>query len=1162
MAGPRLLTVNLPAPRPRFTLLRPPAACYIHRCQPFPGETMDARLSALVQKYEPELSGYPASLPREFVRALEQVSSLLPHDDDLAQWAEDGVALARQSLRSWEASSEYFKVAHDLLARVSYAQFRGWAETGRELAAESATLATAYFRAGPDGLRRLSVPQMREWADLGKTLYKGTWKSSSLAAQFFEVTPGLLEHVNIQETRQLVRFIDTLAGKSYELAAACLGISPKVLGALERPDRGPFLGFATVIAEASWADARVYFEKGPTLVHHVQAEQRSRYLALAGGVARRAGRQAYPYFAETANALGVMDQDAHPHLLGLAEDLAPVSGPAAMEFLKSVPNLLDRLRYGDIEAWHREGKVILDQSVDGGLAYFRLESGKGEDIIESLSSRVELSRVSEILRMYCKALTGANVSIQSVASLAEKGVGWVSKDRPSTEGTSVFLPPVIEDTHDKNENFAIYKVYSTHQAGHLEFGSFDFEFNRPGNLFPAQRWNLEQQIAEDKAANPDQVVEMERGPIEGDITDNWWDERSSTPKVESVSNPAALTEVGRFFDLFEDRKLVSDLFQVVEDGRIDFFIRREYGGIRSPLRRVKERELTKRDAVEQMPLRTGLIENLIRVTLDGLDAVRWPAQIQNVMGAAIAVLRQVQKDEALIEDTAEAALRLYDIAMKIPNVIPDNLPDDAWQGLDEEMISLDMLSGGEGDSNQPGLESLGDSMPEGMEMDYESPEAVDFRGDFKPELVQLLMRLRQDAKQGQADGQFAPLTPEQLKELLEKSAEIDISAFMEGDLDESTGMFLSNLMKEAGTPSQDGKQKQSKDGQPQGEGEEAEEEQELKPQIEYFFYDEWDFRANDYKPRWCRVVQRTLDEGEDNFFEKTLQSHSALVTQTRKQFELMRPELFRKIRKLFDGEDIDLDMLVEYAVDRRAGVTPNDKIYWRRNKIERDVAVAFLLDMSASTDEEINRRDRKDDDDFDDDPRKYLTWWAQKRARELANPPKRIIDVEKESTVLLMEALETIGDRYGIYGFSGYGRDNVEYYVIKDLFEPFGERIKKRIDKIVPIRSTRMGPAIRHTITKLDQHDAKVKILFLVSDGRPQDHGYGRDRTEKEYAIHDTKMALNEAKRKGIVPFALTVDRAGHDYLKTMCEDIGYEVVADIEMLPSRLPTLYRKLTE
>ena len=178
-----------------------------------------------------------------------------------------------------------------------------------------------------------------------------------------------------------------------------------------------------------------------------------------------------------------------------------------------------------------------------------------------------------------------------------------------------------------------------------------------------------------------------------------------------------------------------------------------------------------------------------------------------------------------------------------------------------------------------------------------------------------------------------------------------------------------------------------------------------------------------------------------------------------------------------------------------------------------------------------------------------------------ADAAKRIIDVEKESIVLLIKALEAIGDDYGIYGFSGYGRDNVEFYVVKDLEEALNDHVKKRIDKIAPVRSTRMGPAIRHATAKLEEHDSKVRILFLVSDGRPQDHGYGRDRTEKEYAIHDTHMALMEAKRKGMVPFCLTVDRYGHDYLKQMCQDIGYEVVPDIESLPSRITTLYRQLT-
>ncbi len=251
-------------------------------------------------------------------------------------------------------------------------------------------------------------------------------------------------------------------------------------------------------------------------------------------------------------------------------------------------------------------------------------------------------------------------------------------------------------------------------------------------------------------------------------------------------------------------------------------------------------------------------------------------------------------------------------------------------------------------------------------------------------------------------------------------------------------------------------------------------------------------------------------------------------------------------------------------VEKRAGHPHTDKLYWRRNKVERDVAVAFLLDMSASTDEEIEKRRQqfKDEPDFDNDPRRYFQWLAQRRAQQAAGSgmPKRIIDLEKESTVLLITALETIGDTYGIYGFSGYGRDNVEFYVIKDLDEPFSDKVTRRIDKITPIRSTRMGPALRHATAKLDSYDAKVKILFLVSDGRPQDHGYGRDRTEKEYAVHDTKQALVEAKRDSITPFLITVDKDGHDYLKQMCDDIGYEVVDEIESLPRRLPTLYRHL--
>ena len=221
-----------------------------------------------------------------------------------------------------------------------------------------------------------------------------------------------------------------------------------------------------------------------------------------------------------------------------------------------------------------------------------------------------------------------------------------------------------------------------------------------------------------------------------------------------------------------------------------------------------------------------------------------------------------------------------------------------------------------------------------------------------------------------------------------------------------------------------------------------------------------------------------------------------------------------------------------------------------------------MLDTSASTAEAIDDSKKPGDDwDAPDDPVKYMEWLKKRKSEGARRSYKRIIDVEKESIVLLINALESIGDMYGIYGFSGYGRENVEFYNIKDLHENFSENIKQRIDRISPLHATRMGPAIRHTITKLQKAEARTKLLFLISDGRPQDRGYSREGVEKEYAVHDTKMALDEAKKEDINAFCLTVDKSGHDYLKTMCEDIGYEVLDDIHALPERLLYLYRRLT-
>ncbi|MCI0815108.1 MAG: hypothetical protein J4N71_08545, partial [Chloroflexi bacterium] len=878
-------------------------------------------------------------------------------------------------------------------------------------------------------------------------------------------------------------------------------------------------------------------EKGPALLANIQAMQRGRFLNLARELAHREGRQAFAFFAEASRALAQVDQESHGLLLSLAEELVERSPLAAMEFLKTAPMALERIPIETIAEWHAEGSALLDQSTDGGEAYFRMESSRGEDMLEALSSRVELSRISDILRMYSKALTGAEVAVHSSEALAKKGIGWVEGDAPSTEGSAIFLPPHVEEFPDKAQNFSVYKVYCTHQAGHLEFGTFKFEFERDGAIFPTERIKAEADRPPPEPAPPIDTDGHVDAP--GEVT----------------PPPGPLTDMERFFDIFADRKLASDLFAIVEDARIDVLISREYGGIRQPYSERQARELDRRPEANQLPVRQAFVENLVRASLGGIDRIVWPQQLMGIMAEAIGVLETLQQPQALVEDSAEATLRLYRLAEGIANVMPEMLED--WAEVSEGDLNVSPMT----------ADSLGNDaqvdMPQGEPMPYESPQPVDFRGEFKPETVQMLMKLRQER---QEKGQASPISPEQLKQMLEKSVEITIADMAQADLTQSSELFLTNLIKELNQQQDQrpGKEQPvpTEDGQPVTGMSTADDEQELPVEPKYFFYDEWDFRAGDYRPRWCRIVEYPVAEGQISYYEQTLSKYSSLVAQTQRQFELLRPEMYRKMKRLLDGEDLDFDAVTEFAIERRARVTPNPKIYWRRNKIERDVSVAFLLDMSASTDEEIAKHERRyQQDDFDDDPRRYFSWWMARRAQELMTPPKRIIDVEKESIVLLITALEAIGDDYGIYGFSGYGRDNVEFYVVKDLDETLDDHVKKRIDKIAPVRSTRMGPAIRHATAKLEEHDSKVRILFLVSDGRPQDHGYGRDRTEKEYAIHDTHMALMEAKRKGMVPFCLTVDRYGHDYLKQMCQDIGYEVVPDIESLPSRITTLYRQLT-
>jgi nitric oxide reductase NorD protein len=119
--------------------------------------------------------------------------------------------------------------------------------------------------------------------------------------------------------------------------------------------------------------------------------------------------------------------------------------------------------------------------------------------------------------------------------------------------------------------------------------------------------------------------------------------------------------------------------------------------------------------------------------------------------------------------------------------------------------------------------------------------------------------------------------------------------------------------------------------------------------------------------------------------------------------------------------------------------------------------------------------------------------------------------------------------------------------------------VKGRIGAITPRRSTRMGTAVRHATRKMKDVSCRAKLLILLSDGYPEDADYGRDRHTPTYGLRDTMMALREAEKTGLLPFCLTIDKGGHDYLREMCAPSQYMVIEDLTSLPTELPKIYQR---
>lgn len=228
----------------------------------------------------------------------------------------------------------------------------------------------------------------------------------------------------------------------------------------------------------------------------------------------------------------------------------------------------------------------------------------------------------------------------------------------------------------------------------------------------------------------------------------------------------------------------------------------------------------------------------------------------------------------------------------------------------------------------------------------------------------------------------------------------------------------------------------------------------------------------------------------------------------------------------FDGIEPDLDACVQFTADRMTGRAAERGLYRFHHYRDRDFSCLLLADFSLSTDA-----------------------WVSNSAR--------VIDVIRDSLFLFSEALSATGDKFSLYGFSSLRRDNVRFHVLKEFDEKYNAAIRGRINAIRPGYYTRMGAAVRYASQLLLKQESAQQILFILTDGKPND----LDQYEGRYGIEDTRVALIEARRMGLRTFCVTIDEKASDYLPHLFGIGGYVVIRNPAELPKQLPLLYAQLT-
>lgn len=1040
---------------------------------------------------------------------------------------EMSAALAGVSLR---VSREFVEAVPKAAKFMSADDIRNWAELGRRLAMGNAETGASFFAEGVDGLKNLpdnARPLVFKISTRQLIL------SSSIAIETFRLVPELADEILDKDLlHDILQLAVEIANRSAKHSAEFLQKTPKVtkvlaaFGSEQKNTAKAVIDLAMLFASRTGGMTADLWASLPESLSGLTAENAIRLTTKAGEFLEFGGsvtlhfmsagssvlRSAPSVFedwclvlrkiAPHGNAVLIAFLRATPKVLSriekrpandkpelstdsilavkevlrLVSEIAETDAESALAAFRSSPSALKKVSLGQFAEWVETGlRDRKDDSAKARRSYFALETRQSNELLREVHSGLALESIQTILRIYIEGLTGKAVEIAPLSAMPnESRIG---------DGKTIYLPASVAEFDDDEMDFRLFKVLAAHGAGQIEFGTFERDSNGLKAAY--------QKLSSLYSATADQ---LDAFSLSGYIEDAQKGQQSLFD--EAPDKPKSLPKNSDYksvLQVFPEPRLAKKIFSTMENARIDSRLRHSYRGLRKDLDLMQKFLREKRPYIFDLPIHLVPFELLFQVTLCG--------------GATVDSRQFYGQIVSEIETIVEKYFGRRDAERQRKEQVRTGSGSDRFTTARPATDSASRRLGGEGS-----LPTVADSL-------MATSRVYTLFQNITPEQTQ-----EQAADQNEEKGKYAYEDKDAAEAVTEDKAKRDAKKNAQ-DIRDLFNAWNS-LDDEAEPDDLQGAEAWTQNEMP---------EQSLEAEDVAFSYDEWDRELNDYRVGWSRVIEKKVKQGDRNFVELARSRYRGVISSIRHQFQLMKPENLTRINREPDGEDFDLNALVDFVIDRKADGQQSENIYTKRLRKQRDVAVSILLDQSSSTARTITRN-----------PLQPYT-----------HPGRRIIEIEKEGLVLMSEALEAVGDVYSINGFTSEGRRNVKFYVVKDFGEKYSEDVEKRIGGITFQNNTRLGAAIRHAAHKLLRQEARTKLLIILTDGRPYDHDYG----DARYAREDVREALTESKVSGIIPFCITIDRESESELKDLYGDVGYTIIDDILSLPERMPNIYRRLT-